>query len=109
MYGGGIASLGPSALLHVVGTQVRVVVSSVRVQGLDRALFTHFGIEPLDVPLVGVKSTAHFRADFEPGARGVICVEASGVFPCRLDASRYRCLRPGMRMGPLGPIFGQNV
>ena len=109
MYGGGIASLGPSALLHVIGTQVRVVVSSVRVQGLDRALFTHFGIEPLDIPLVGVKSTAHFRADFEPGARGVICVEASGVFPCRLDASRYRCLRPGMRMGPLGPIFGQNV
>ena len=46
MYGGGVAEIGPSCLLSVVADacDIRIVVSSQRIQCLDQALFRHFGI-----------------------------------------------------------------
>ena len=85
---------------------VRVVVGSKRCQCLDQALFTHIGIDPSRQRIVGVKSTVHFRADYEPIADKVLVVEAPGAHPCRLDAVTYRNLRPGVRLGPGGQPFG---
>ncbi|MEO1532150.1 MAG: MlrC C-terminal domain-containing protein, partial [Pseudomonadota bacterium] len=107
MYGGGTAVLGPTAVLRVLDwpCDVRVVVGSRRSQCLDLAIFTHIGLDPRAARIVAVKSTLHFRADFEPIAQAVLVAAAPGAFPCRLDQIPYRHLRPGLRLGPLGPAF----
>jgi len=104
MYGGGVATLGPSAVLRVTdsSSDVRVVITSIRNQCLDRAQFTHFGLQPEAARIVCVKSTAHFRADFEPLAHEVLLMEAPGAFPCVVGDIPYRRLRAGVRLGPLG-------
>ena len=58
MYGGSTAEIGPSCLLSVEGIagDVRVVVSSDRTQCLDRALFTHFGVDPSGLILSASKA-----------------------------------------------------
>ncbi|MCB2137467.1 MAG: M81 family metallopeptidase [Rhodobacteraceae bacterium] len=103
MYGGGVATLGPSAVLRVNdgNSDIRVVVTSIRNQCLDRAQFTHFGLMPERARIVCVKSTAHFRADFEPLAHEVLLAETPGAFPCVLLDLDYRRLRPGVRRGPM--------
>lgn len=110
MYGGGTAVLGPCAVLKVedVEADIRIVVSSNRSQCLDLTLFTHIGVDPRSASIVVVKSTVHFRADFEPIAEAIISSAAPGVFPCELDRAPYRNLRNGMRLGPKGRIFVSN-
>ncbi len=107
MYRGAEAALGPMALLRVVDpdSDVRVIVGGERFQCLDQAVFRHLGVEPSAQKILVVKSTVHFRADFEPIAEQVLVVEAPGAHPCRLDGLDYRRLRPGVRLGPGGPIF----
>ncbi|MEX0329295.1 MAG: M81 family metallopeptidase [Ruegeria sp.] len=97
MYGGGVATLGPSAALRLIGTQIQIVVTSVRNQCLDLAQFRHFGLEPEQNKILCVKSTAHFRADFEPIAQDVLLCAAPGQFPCSLKDVNYRNLRPDVR------------
>lgn len=102
MYAGSIAQAGPTALLRVVDpeAEVRVVVSSVRVQCLDQAIFRHIGIDPADQRIVVVKSTVHFRADFDPIAAATLVAAAPGLNPCRLDRVPYRKLREGVERVP---------
>lgn len=88
MYGGGVATLGPSCVLHIEGADIAIVVTSIRNQCLDLAQFTHFGLDPRKVDIIVVKSTAHFRADFEPIAAQVIPVVAPGLFPCDLPMAK---------------------
>jgi len=97
MYGGGVATLGPSCLLSIDhDADIRVVVSSNRIQCLDQALFTHFGINLYATKIIVVKSTVHHRAEFEPLASKIINVAAPGVFLCDLDLKQYTNLRNGM-------------
>lgn len=105
MYAGIAADTGPAALLRVVDdhADVRVVISSKRCQNLDQAIFTHLGIDPAEARIVVVKSTVHFRADYEPIAGAVLNARAPGLFPCRLEEIDYRHLRPGLRRVPMGP------
>lgn len=102
MYGGGVATLGATAVLRLLdrGADVQIVVNSIRNQCLDRAQFTHFGLEPAQASIVCVKSTAHFRADFEPIAKEVLLAAAPGAFPAALDQIAFRNLRSGIRLGP---------
>jgi microcystin degradation protein MlrC len=104
MYDGMTAHLGLMAVLRVLDTSadVRVVIGSVRCQCLDQAIFTHIGIEPTKQRIIALKSSVHFRADFEPIAAKVLVVEAPGAHPCRLDKIIYKNLRPGVRLGPGG-------
>lgn len=101
MYRGSIADLGSTAVLRVLDTDadVRVVVGTKRCQCLDQAIFTHIGIDPAQQRIIGVKSTVHFLADFEPIAHCILNAEAPGANPCRLDRVRYTRLRPGVRLG----------
>jgi microcystin degradation protein MlrC len=106
MFRGVTAALGPMAVLRVLDQpcDVRVVVNGVRFQCLDLEIFRHIGIEPAEMAILGVKSTVHFRADFEPIAAAILPVEAPGLLPCRLEGLTYRRLRPGVRLGPGGPL-----
>ena len=91
----GVACIGPTCLLQVCDTDgdVRVVVSSSVTQCLDRAFFTHFSLDLAAAQIICVKSTVHFRADFDSVARNTLPVAAPGLFPCRLDEIPYRNAR----------------
>ncbi|MHA1529786.1 MAG: M81 family metallopeptidase [Alphaproteobacteria bacterium] len=106
-YGGAIANLGPMACLRVRHGQgdLRIVVGSARAQNADQEMFRTVGIEPGEQRIVAVKSAVHFLADYEPIAEEVIFAAAPGANPCALDRIPYRHLRPGVRLGALGPPY----
>jgi microcystin degradation protein MlrC len=99
------AQLGNMALLRVIdeNSDVRIVVGSSRSQCLDLAMIRHLGIEPSEQRIVAVKSTVHFRADFDPIAAETLVVIAPGIHPCKLADLNYQNLRTGVRLEPLGP------
>jgi len=68
--------LGPSACLEIDG--VRVAVVSGKKQLLDRALLRMVGIVHEQMRIVVVKSSNHFRADFQPHASHVLVAKAIG-------------------------------
>ncbi len=105
MYGGSRAKLGPMCLLRGLdpGSDVRVIVSTERVQCLDLAIFRHLGVEPTGQRILVVKSSVHFRADFDPIAEATLVVAAPGAHPCKLVDLAYQNLRHGVRLEPLGP------
>jgi microcystin degradation protein MlrC len=105
MFKGFRMKLGPMALLREEHSGVRVVVASVKCQAADQEMFRHLGIEPIRQRLVAVKSSVHFRADFQPIAREVLVVRSPG--PALADPADFpwRRLRPGLRLRPLGPAF----
>jgi len=108
MFGGVTAHLGPCARLLVRqgGGDLTIVVGSNRAQNADQAMLRHIGVDPEAQKLVAVKSAIHFLADYEPIAQEVILAEAPGANPCRVAAIPYTNLRPGVRLGPNGPVSG---
>lgn len=97
------AELGNMALLRIVDddSEVRVVVGSMRAQCLDLAMIRHLGIEPTEQKIVAVKSTVHFRADFDPIAAETLVVISPGANYCKLTDMAYKNLRTGIRLEPL--------
>jgi len=93
--------LGPMALLRIGG--VRVALTSKRMQALDQAPFRHVGVEPSEQKILALKSTVHFRGDFEPLAEAILVVEAPGDHLCDTSKYPYSRLRQGIRLTPLGP------
>ena len=93
--------LGPMALLTIGG--VGVAVTSKRMQALDQTPFIHLGVNPREQKILALKSTCHFRAEFEPMAEKVIVVIAPGGYLADPAHYPYRRLRPGVRLRPLGP------
>jgi len=97
-------NLGLMALLKInkPDTDIRVVVASERFQCLDQGLFREMGIEPHSQAIVVVKSTVHFRADFDCIAAATLVADFPGANPCRLESVPYKNIRPGVRSGPSG-------
>lgn len=102
-YGGSRMKLGPMALLEAEG--VRVVLACKKVQAADQEMFRHLGIEPIRQKLVAVKSSVHFRADFQPIAEEVLVVASPGPNPADPALLDWNRLRPGIRLKPHGPEF----
>jgi microcystin degradation protein MlrC len=103
MYGGAKFRIGPMALVTDQASGVSAVLAAKRIQAADQEMFRHVGVEPANVPILGLKSTVHFRADFQPIAETVLCVVSPGAHisdPAEFD---YRHLRSGIRLHPLGP------
>ena len=102
-YKGAPMQLGRTALLELNG--VRIAIASSKVQLADQAMLRHLGVEPAAQKILALKSTVHFRADFQPIAETVLVVVAPG--PVILDNRElpFRRLRTGLRIMPLGPVF----
>jgi len=98
MAGGNIAELGPSALLDIDG--VKVIVTSRKMQAYDQALFRHLGVEPSRQRILALKSSVHFRADFQPIASAVLVAAAPGPVVGDPATLPFRNLRPGLRLRP---------
>lgn len=103
MFSGFRMQLGPMAVLQSGG--VRVVLASRKCQAADQEMFRHVGIEPRSCRVLSLKSSVHFRADFQPIAREVIVATAPG--PSLADPAQFPWtrLRDGLRMRPLGDPF----
>ncbi len=103
MWDGAELSLGLMARLEVGG--VSVLVSSQRQQPSTQAIFRHLGLEPSALKILVLKSSVHFRADFQDLAEAVLVVAAPGVNLADPVAFPYRNLAPAIRLRPLGPAF----
>ena len=103
-YGGARMELAPMACLRIGG--VRVVVAGKKVQAADREMFRHVGIAPEAQRILALKSSVHFRADFEPIAAAVLLVAAPGPMVMDPAALPFTRLRPGLRLSPGGAAFG---
>ena len=97
--------LGPMALLKVEdkGSDVRVIISSRKFQAADQSVFRHLGLEPAEQKILVLKSSVHFRADFQPIAAAIITAIAPGPNLADTRKFPYRNLRPGLRIQPNGP------
>jgi microcystin degradation protein MlrC len=96
------ADLGKMAQLRIGG--VRVVVSSVRTQALDREYFRRAGVNPEAMKILVVKSTNHYRAAFEPIVSEIIAVDAPGISIDDPSRVNYKNLRKGVRLKGNGPV-----
>ncbi|MEM1386644.1 MAG: M81 family metallopeptidase [Pseudomonadota bacterium] len=106
MFGGARAHLGPVARLRLIGTGITIVVGSRRAQNADQEMFRVVGIEPRDHAIVCVKSGVHFMADYLRVTDRILFAQAPGANPCDLPTLPYERLRPGVRLGPGGPVHG---
>lgn len=103
MFRGFKMHLGRMAVLRRDG--VRVVLASRKCQAADQQMFRHLGIEPASQRIVALKSSVHFRADFQPIAGDVKVVRAPGPALADPAAFAWTRLRAGLRLRPLGPAF----
>ena len=98
-----LADLGKMANLQI--GEVEVVVACSRTQANDQSYFRVLGIEPSEMKILVLKSSNHYRADFEPIAGAIIPVEAPGAFTEDSRKTPYRHLREGVRLSGNGPEF----
>ena len=87
-YAGCHMDLGPMARLSKDG--VTVLVSSRKQQAADQAMFRHLGVEPVECPVLVLKSSVHFRADFGPLTDTILVVAAAGPNVADLHQLTYR-------------------
>jgi microcystin degradation protein MlrC len=104
-YGGARFQIGPMALVTDEASGVSAVLACRRIQAADQEMFRHVGVEPSTVPILGLKSTVHFRADFQPIAETIIVVQSPGAHITDPVEMPYRHLRSGMRLRPMGPVW----
>ncbi|WP_172327504.1 M81 family metallopeptidase [Mangrovicoccus sp. HB161399] len=102
-YRGKKMSMGPSACLRL--GDLRIAVVSAKAQMADRGMFRQVGIVPEKEPILIVKSSVHFRADFEPIAAALLTCAAPGPMAVDPGDLPWERLRPGLRMGAMGPAF----
>ena len=98
MGAGNPGNLGASALIDVRG--VRVIVSSRKMQALDQAILRHVGIEPAACPIIVLKSSVHFRADFGPVAERILVAVAPGPVVADPAVLNFRYVRGDVRRRP---------
>ncbi len=91
-------NLGPSACLEIDG--VRIAVVSGKKQLLDRELLRMVGIHAEQMRIIVVKSSNHFRADFQPVASAVLVAKAAGPMAADPADLPWRHLPEGIRRRP---------
>lgn len=84
------APAGTAMALEIAGNIV--IVNDVRGQVFSPTCFTDLGIDPAAQRALVVKSTQHFREQFEPLAREILYCETPGSLALDLDPTKYRNL-----------------
>jgi len=104
-YGGAKFQIGPMALVTDEASGVSAVLACKRVQAADQEMFRAVGVEPSKVPILALKSTVHFRADFQPIAETILVVQSPGAHITDPVEMPYKHLRKGIRLRPMGPLW----
>jgi microcystin degradation protein MlrC len=87
MLQGAQMDFGPTALLEVGG--VRIAVGSRAIQTMDQSMFRHLGVEPCEQRIIALKSSVHFRNDFQHCASAVLSVIAPGPVTVELASVAF--------------------
>ena len=98
MGAGNPGNVGDTALVDIEG--VRVMVTSRKTQALDQAILRHVGIEPASCPIIALKSSVHFRADFGEMAERVIVAIAPGPVVADPAVLNFQHVRAEVRRRP---------
>ena len=92
--------LGRTVLLQCGADDgVNVILTELRVQPLDAEIWRHVGIQPERLDVLVVKSTNHYRADYEPLSSAVIPVNSPGLIA--MDPTRFEFAHVRRPMFPL--------
>ena len=93
-------NIGPVALLKI--SDIEIVVASKRMQAYDQDIFKHIGVEPAEKKILVLKSTCHFRADFDPISSATLVAIAPGAHIVDPRVYPYKYLRKEVRLLPKG-------
>ena len=93
-----MVAMGPTAVLAKDG--VEVLAATIRQQPIHRETFSHIGRDPRRAKILGLKSSAHFRAGFQEIAEEVLVCLAPGENPEDPEALPFTRIRPGVRRRP---------
>ncbi len=85
---GGKVRCGPSATLDI-GDGNRIIFTSLNHQVRDAEGFRAFGVDPLAMDILIVRSRIHFRAYYEDVAGAIVEVDAPGMGPADLGVLTY--------------------
>ena len=77
------------------------MIASRKIQAYDQAILRHVGLEPADLPIVALKSSVHFRADYAPIAHRILVAASPGPVTADPADLPFRHVRPGVRRRPL--------
>ena len=99
--------IGPVAVLAI--GKIAILVASKRMQAYDQDIFKHIGIEPTEQKILVLKSTCHFRADFDPIASETLIALAPGAHVVDPRVYPYKYLRSGVRLLPIDDEFNMEV
>ncbi len=88
---GSKANIGRTALVEVDG--IKVIVHEKKAQTIDREIIRFTGVNPEDQKILVVKSTLHYRADFEQIAERIIEVDSPGIVRPDLFELDYKNIR----------------
>ncbi len=78
-------NLGQTAVLDI--GNVEILISSLRHEPYDPAVFSHAGINPAKKKFILIKSRQHFRSGFGPILKEVVMVSGPGI--CTSDYSQF--------------------
>ncbi len=85
---GGTVHCGPTATLDI-GDGNRIILTSLNHQVRDAEGFRAFGVDPLEMDILIVRSRIHFRAYYEDVAGAIVEVDAPGMGPADLSVLTY--------------------
>ena len=88
MFTGTPLLLGRTVVFRIKG--VDVILTENRIQPFDLEVYRSQGIQPEEKKILVTKSSAHFRADFEPIAKEIIEVGAPGLASPDLSLFDYK-------------------
>jgi microcystin degradation protein MlrC len=85
-------TLGKTAVVRLVGTEVDIILNSNRTQTFDPNIFTNLSLDPSQKRVLLVKSTNHFYAAFAPLAQRILHVAVPTGYPSDPATAPYRNL-----------------
>ncbi|GGA94079.1 M81 family metallopeptidase [Allosediminivita pacifica] len=83
-------SLGRSATVRIIGTEIDIVLISSRTQTYEPTLFSNQGVDFTGKEILLVKSTNHFHAGFDPVSSRIIHVDSPSSYPTKPALTDYR-------------------
>ena len=95
MWKGARMQLGPMALIKI--GNVKVILQSINQQAADTSILRHLGVEPTEEDIIVLKSSVHYRADFQPIAKRIISAKAKGAVYADITDLNFKNLRPSLK------------
>ena len=83
-------TLGRSATIRIVGTEIDIVLISSRTQTYEPTMFSNQGVDFAGKEILLVKSTNHFHAGFDPVSSRIIHVNSPSTYPTKPEQTLYR-------------------